>query len=125
MMAATRVLIVEDDAMLSAVLAELLSDHGYEICGTAASEPEAVAAAARDRPDLLIVDDQLREGTGGAAVERIYQERVVPCVFMSGAMAFPDRARRQVLRKPFMLGDLLIAIDSAMSKSGTAGHRAP
>jgi two-component system, response regulator PdtaR len=68
-----RVLIVEDDAIISMLLAELLAELGYDVCATAATEAEAVAAAIRDKPDLMIVDARLRGGSGVSAVAEILQ----------------------------------------------------
>ncbi len=42
-MAATSILIVEDDRMISRLLAEMLKDLGYAVCAVAATEEEAVA----------------------------------------------------------------------------------
>ena len=54
---ALRVLIVEDEAMIAMMLAEVLRELGHEVCATEATEAGAVAAAARHKPDLMIVDD--------------------------------------------------------------------
>jgi CheY-like chemotaxis protein len=78
------ILLVEDDAMIGAVLAEMLADLGYETGAIQATEEGAVAAAERHRPDLMIVDLKLAVGTGIAAVERITRTGPIPQVFMSG-----------------------------------------
>jgi CheY-like chemotaxis protein len=72
-MKALSVLVVEDDAMIGMLLAEMLSGMGYNVCAIAATEEDAVAKAARSKPGLLIVDEQLREGSGASAVDRIMQ----------------------------------------------------
>jgi CheY-like chemotaxis protein len=45
--AALNVLVVEDDAMIGILLAEMLGDMGYNVCAVAATEDDAVADAAR------------------------------------------------------------------------------
>jgi len=50
-----RILVVDDNRVVRNVLEMQLVTHGYEVT-TAASGPEAVAAANANRPDLLILD---------------------------------------------------------------------
>jgi two-component system, response regulator PdtaR len=112
--AAISILIVEDDRMISRLLAEMLRDLGYAVCAVVATEEEAVAEAARHKPGLMIVDQHLREGTGMSAVDRILRTRPVPCVFLSGSPLQPSRAATMVLLKPFREEDLARAIESVV-----------
>jgi CheY-like chemotaxis protein len=61
-MKALRVLVIEDDALIALLLSELLAGMGHDVCATAATEAEAVRAATRYRPDLMIVDAGLGRG---------------------------------------------------------------
>lgn len=79
-----RILIVEDDAMIGMHLAEVLEEMGHEVCAVQATEADAIAAADRCKPDLMIVDAWLRNGSGISAVETICRSRHVPHVFVSG-----------------------------------------
>jgi CheY-like chemotaxis protein len=111
-----RVLIVEDDALIGLYLAEMLGEMGYEVCAIAATEDDAVAAAVQHRPDLMIVDARLRNGSGVAAVERILRTTPLPHVFVSGDM-LSVRAFRPgavVIQKPFRESDLARAIQRAL-----------
>ncbi len=114
-MTALSVLVVEDDALIGLLLAEMLQELGYDVCGVAATEEAAVADAARYKPGLLIVDEQLREGTGVSAVERILRGGPVPCVFMSGAAIHVARPGANTLQKPFLEEDLVRAIRYVVS----------
>src|ERR1700719_4544619 len=58
-MKALRVLVIEDDALIAMLLSELLAGMGHDVCATAATEADAVTAATRHRPDLMIVDARL------------------------------------------------------------------
>jgi two-component system, response regulator PdtaR len=109
-MTALRVLVVEDDAMIGMLLAEMLGEMGYDVCAIAATEDDAVADATRCNPGLMIVDQQLLEGSGLSAVDRILRTRPVPCVFISGAPMHPKRPGTTVLQKPFLEEDLVRAI---------------
>jgi len=109
-MTALKVLVVEDDAMIGLLLAEMLGEMGYDVCAIAATEEDAVADAARCKPGLMIVDEHLREGTGVSAVARILRNGPVPCVLISGAPVHLARPGRSVLQKPFLEEDLVRAI---------------
>jgi|ERR1700677_4478520 DNA-binding response OmpR family regulator len=117
-MAAMRVLIVEDDAMIGILLAEMLGELGYNICAVVATEDDAVADAARHSPGLMIVDENLREGSGRSAVDRILRTRAVPCVFISGSLEHRPRAGEMSLRKPFTEADLVRAIVHVIGEAG-------
>ncbi len=113
------VLLVEDDAMIGAVLAEILVSLGYEIGTIQATEEGAVAAAARHRPDLMIVDLTLASGTGVSAVERINREGPIPHVFMSGLGPPAARSGEVLLTKPFREADLIRAIARALDHASS------
>jgi CheY-like chemotaxis protein len=72
--------VVEDDANFAMVLAELLEVLGHTICAIAYSEAAAVAFM----PELMVVDVQLCEGSGFAAVGGIAIRGHVPHVFVNG-----------------------------------------
>lgn len=114
------VLVVEDDAMIGAVLAEMLTEMGHAVDAIECTEEAAVAAAHRLKPQLMIVDVGLLKGNGVAAMEVILRTGPVPHVFMSG-----DISRVRVLRpgavtlqKPFREPDLFQAIRRAMGAEG-------
>jgi DNA-binding response OmpR family regulator len=111
------VLVIEDDALIALLLAELLAGMGYDVCATAATEAEAVNAAARHRPDLMIVDAGLGRGSGVSAVEEIQRGGPVAHLFISGD-AGRVRTRKPgavVVRKPFRKAELARAIDMALA----------
>lgn len=59
------VFIADDSALLTEVLRELLADPGnVEVVGTADSAQRAIADTHRLRPDVLVIDLQLKDGTG-------------------------------------------------------------
>jgi CheY-like chemotaxis protein len=113
-MAALSVLVVDDDAMIATLLAEMLETMGYGVCAIAATEEDAVAAATRCKPGLMIVDEHLREGTGASAVKRILLTGSVPYIVISGAPVNRDGQGATILRKPFFVQDLVRAIQNAV-----------
>ncbi len=119
-MSGLRVLVVEDNALIGALIGELLEYMGHDVCAIEATEPDAVAAAARCKPQLMIVDMRLGNGSGVAAVEEILRSRPVPYVFISGERFQACRPGAVMLRKPFHEADLVHAIDRAVSIAAAA-----
>ncbi len=107
-MTALRVLVVEDDALIGMLLAEMLAGMGHNVCGIEATEEDAVSAAARHRPDLMIVDVRLGDGSGVDAVAEIHRSRPVPHVFVSGNIANVKALRpgAVIIQKPYRESDL-------------------
>ncbi len=111
------ILVVEDDIMIGALLGEMLMDMGYAVCATETSEAGAVAAAARCRPDLMIVDERLGSGSGVRATDAILRGGSVPHVFVSGdtSVITAQRPDAIVIQKPFRVAALAEAIQRALS----------
>jgi CheY-like chemotaxis protein len=120
-MKALRILVVEDDALIGMLLAELLAELGHEVCALEANEADAVAAAARCKPDLMIVDARLGEESGISAVDQILGTGPVPHVFISGDPA-SVRLRRSdaiVIQKPFREPELALAMQQVLGAAAT------
>jgi len=111
-----RIIIAEDDAIIAMYLAEILVGMGHEICATTHNQTETVLAAALHAPDLMIVDDGLREGSGVLAVAEILKAGFVPHIFATGDCYRVLKADPQaiVLQKPFVAHELTRAIERAM-----------
>lgn len=108
-------LVIEDDYLTAWLIEEELRDLGYGSVEIAATEQEAVAAAARNRPQLITSDGHLREGNGVDAVRSICSGGAVSVVFITGD---PARARAAVpeaiiLDKPFGARHLAEAVQRA------------
>ena len=116
-----RILVVEDDILIQMVMGETLVSMGHEVCAVAATEEEAVQAALRSRPYLMIVDWHLGPGSGLAAVRQILRTRAIPHIFVSGDVLGVDQLSpgAVALQKPFQEPELARAIARAMSRSGT------
>jgi CheY-like chemotaxis protein len=115
---ALRILVIEDDALIQMLMCETLISMGHRICATAATEAQAVEAAARSQPDLMIVDAHLAQGNGVTAVNRILTERWTPHVFVSGdsLLAGTLHPRAVTLQKPFQEHDLARAMALALAE---------
>ena len=77
-----RVLLVEDSRVLAERLREALDTlEGVEIVDTVADESAAVTAARDNEVDVIILDLQLKEGTGFGVVQRLGKTRPTIIVF--------------------------------------------
>ena len=112
-----RILIVEDDAMVSMVLAEIFVGLHHEICGIATTESDAVSAAARCKPDMMInrrhVAGRKRRGCPGDDL----RSGPIPQILMNGAGPQSDAV---MLRKPFREADLVRAMERALATAAVA-----
>lgn len=102
--------------MISLLLTILLEEMGYEVCATAATEDEAVVAAEQTRPDLIIADVNLREGSGIGAMERIGHERQTPHLFATADVSSirANRPDATMIQKPYHYTELQNAINLAL-----------
>jgi CheY-like chemotaxis protein len=84
-----RILIIEDEAVIAMDLSDLVTGAGHEVCAVETTASGAVTAAKRERPDLVLADIQLADGSSGIdAVKEILSSFEVPVIFIT---AFPDR----------------------------------
>lgn len=108
-------LIIEDEPLVALLIEDHLRAIGYSSIAFAVTEEDAVAAAARHRPDLITSDVRLACGCGIAAVEAIRGACKVPVVFIT-ASGQDVRQRMEdatVVAKPFTVADLRQALGTA------------
>jgi CheY-like chemotaxis protein len=65
------VLVVDDHAEFRSVARAVLESDGFDVVGEAADGAEALASAARLRPQLVLLDIQLPDIDGFAVAERL------------------------------------------------------
>jgi len=117
-----RILVAEDETIIRLDLKEILERAGFEVCAEARDGDEAVALAAREKPDLAILDVKMRGLDGIEAARRILGERPIPIVILT-AYGQDELVSRAVeagvfgyLVKPFKEADLLPAIHAARAR---------
>jgi two-component system, response regulator PdtaR len=112
-----RIMVVEDDALIGMLLTDMLEGMGHDVCAVAVSQLDAVAAAQRCKPDLMLVDARLREGCGIAAVTEILRSGYIPHAFVTGDKAEVRSLmpRAVVIDKPFREQDLVRGIQRALA----------
>ncbi|MEO7169269.1 MAG: response regulator [Pseudomonadota bacterium] len=78
------VLIIEDEILIALDLQDILTLAGAKTFSFAETEREALDAAREHRPDVIMSDVMLREGTGPHAVEVIQGEMgPLPVIFIT------------------------------------------
>jgi len=69
-MTVTRVLIVDDDSFARTMICSILTAQQIEVVGEASDGDEVPAAVAEHRPDIVLVDLQMRRVDGVEAIRR-------------------------------------------------------
>ena len=88
-----RVLLVEDSRVLAERLTETLTPlAGVELVAAVADEASAVSVAAKGNVDVIILDLQLRQGTGFGVMQRLGTKRPTVIVFTNYVL--PEYQRR-------------------------------
>ena len=106
-----RVLIVEDDQSLSRIVARNLGARGIET-RQVSTVREAQAAIQAQRPDLLLLDINLPDGTGWELLRILERQGVmIPTVVISATRVSPEQLAAfrptAFLPKPFPIDALL------------------
>ncbi len=103
-----KVLIVEDESLVSMLIEDALADLGCRVVGVASGVDEALAKAATLALDAAILDVNLH-GKQTAAVAEILKKRGVPFLFATGygVSGLPGNFQdTPFLQKPFHEADL-------------------
>ena len=110
-----RIIVAEDDALIAMDLGELLEGMGHDVCATVRTEAEAVEAAARLEPDLMIVDGNLDHGSGVSAMRTILAHSFVAHVYVTGDPQHIEGLTSDaiIVAKPFNLRELTAGIERA------------
>ena len=83
------VMIIEDEAIIALHIRSIVEGLGHTVTGVARTRNEAVALAERSRPELVLADISLADGSSGIdAVKDILGAMSVPVIFIT---AFPER----------------------------------
>ncbi len=122
----TSILIVEDEAIVAADLAQRVAQFGYKVVGTAARGAVAVTLTRELRPDLILMDIHLTGSLDGIeTAEQIRLEFDVPIIFLTAHSdnATLERAKLSgpsgYILKPFQTRELEISIQMGLHKHKT------
>jgi two-component system, OmpR family, KDP operon response regulator KdpE len=123
----TKVLVVEDDPVITDMLQELLLGAGYQV-ECAANVIAALAVLERHAIDLITLDIELGTYSGSGLLALLKTDphtRRIPVIVVSSAQLSPGvrRLADRVLSKPFSIGPFLQAIDSSLRHQKVATDR--
>lgn len=114
-----RVLVVEDEMLVSMLVEDMLADFGCSVVGPAPDFDEAMALARSSEIDAALLDVNLA-GRPIFPVADVLRARGVPFAFASGygqAGLAESHRDAPVLQKPFRQSDLERALTSLMTKA--------
>lgn len=121
------ILVVEDDAAIQRLLADILEDEGYEVLTTTDGE-SALGLLETIEPAVVLLDIRL-PGLGGYGVIDAYRGMPVPkhapIILVSASRPTGDLPDGVVgfVRKPFDLDELVARVAEALPNAGRAdGH---
>ena len=117
-----RIMMVEDSESLSAVYSAYLADRPYELV-TAADLESARRELARQRPDIVLLDIELPDGSGMDLLDEIVAMESPPQVIVMTAHGTSDMAVESIRRgafdfltKPFDASRLQVTLENAVSQ---------
>ncbi|MEV7987364.1 response regulator transcription factor [Micromonospora sp. NPDC085948] len=126
-----RVLVVDDELFLADLVASALRYAGFAST-TAGDCAEAEATVARERPDLIILDVLLPDGSGIDLCRRLREKGVLaPVIFLTARRAVADKVEGlsvggdDYLTKPFSLDELVARARAILRRSQLAAPAPP
>ena len=125
-MNAARILVVEDEAVVSMHLEQRLNALGYQVVGAARTSEKAMVLAEEQRPDLVLMDIRIQGPVDGIDTAQHLRDRFrLPVVFLTAFAedATLDRAKLAepygFILKPFEDRELKTVIEIALYKHRT------
>lgn len=106
-----KVLVVEDDILISDLIEDALIGGGYDVCGVARTAAEAIALGERERPDLAVIDVRLADGSDGTTVAaRLMAQFSLGVLYATGNTDYllaTNAAGHACLKKPYRPSDVV------------------
>jgi two-component system phosphate regulon response regulator PhoB len=126
--AAERILVVDDEPEIVALVAYHLAKAGYRVA-TAASGQDALDITRRERPSLIVLDLMLPGMSGFDVLEQLRGDegtREVAVLMLTARREEPDRIRGlslgadDYLTKPFSPAELVLRVGAILRRAGAA-----
>ena len=121
-----KILLVEDDRDIQKINSIHLTRHGYDVV-TADTLENAYEAVVKSRPDLIVLDVNLPDGSGVSFCETLRGVTTIPIIFLTcdgqeedkvkGLMAGAD----DYMTKPYGLSELTARIHALLRRTGFGG----
>jgi len=121
-----RILLVEDDLILSETLVELLESEGYDVTLVSAGN-EALEATYDEEFELMLLDVNIPDFSGFELLKMLRESgNETPCIFLTSLNDIASLSRGfevgadDYLKKPFDFDELLVRIQALLRKSFSA-----
>jgi two-component system KDP operon response regulator KdpE len=119
-----KILIIEDDATMNALLGGYLRSRGFDILHAYGAN-EGLKLAIAEKPDLVILDVMMPEIDGWQAMNRLRESSSVPVIFVTAKGTQDDVVHGLQLgaddyvKKPFDLQELELRVNAVLRRSTT------
>ena len=126
---ATRILVVDDERMVTEVVGRYLRLEGYEVT-LAADGTEALRLAEEWAPDLMVLDLMLPEVDGLEVCRRVRKESQMPIIMLTARGEETDRVvglelgADDYVVKPFSPRELVARVKSVLRRSSSGPTQA-
>jgi CheY-like chemotaxis protein len=114
-------ILVFDDGLIAARVADTLADAGHEVLGPVTSADEAMALAAEKKPQLAFVDINPQGIGSGQVVARRCDELGIATMFLTGSKASLEEGESGagLLSDPQFLNNLIAVVEYIHSEGRT------
>jgi len=125
-----RVLVVDDEAQIQRALVSILTAHGYTV-DVAGDGAEAIRAATRHRPDLILLDLTLPDKDGIELCRELRTWLDAPVMVLSARTTEDDKIKAldagadDYITKPFAAGEMLARVRALMRRGSVGAGVAP
>lgn len=122
-----KVMIIEDEMIIAMDLKGIVQSMGHDVTGVARTHSAAIDVAGQKRPDLILADIQLADGSSGVDAVNELLEKLgdLPVIFIT---AFPERLLTGdrpepafLISKPYSEEQVRSAVSQAMFFASTEG----
>ncbi|MBQ5310613.1 MAG: response regulator transcription factor [Oscillospiraceae bacterium] len=121
------ILLIDDDADLSMIISDMLTDHGYGVA-CAQDSSNAFELLEKGRYDLILLDINLPDAIGFDICRELRRVSDVPVIFASARTSETDRITGldiggdDYLPKPFSMKELLSRINALIRRTYSFGR---
>ncbi|MDP8276450.1 MAG: response regulator [Candidatus Euphemobacter frigidus] len=118
-----KIMIVDDDAVITTQLEKLLTTMRYEVVGSASTGQEALELARKSRPDIVLMDIVMPGKIDGIeASKKLKAEMDIPVIFLTGSADDEYLKKAEVVEpfgyiiKPYQKKEIRACIEIALHK---------
>ncbi|MBI4347815.1 MAG: response regulator transcription factor [Elusimicrobia bacterium] len=121
-----RILAIDDDPIIRRLLLQSMAAEGFE-CVEASTVAEGLAAAARSKPDLVLLDVNLPDGDGISTCRRLKADpslKHIPVLILTGEASDVDHrvdgleaGAEDYVLKPFLPRELVSRVKGILKRS--------